>query len=130
MDGGKEFNLIFHTQEHFQKFRTNIARKLFHKSKSTDVRTLASFCFNRKICITLFRSDFFFLSEEIVFYIISTVLYIKQAEKGLANSYIAQNFHQFFLRVNFIKMTGIDLQVKLLGIFVISFTFICKFLSE
>ena len=62
VDGGKEFNLICHTQEHLQKFRTNIARKPFHKSKSTDVRALGSFYFNEKICRTLFRSDFFFFS--------------------------------------------------------------------
>ena len=88
VDGGKEFNFICHTQEHLQKFRTHIIRKPFHKSMSTDVRALASFYFNGKICRTLFRSDFylFFLSEEIVFYMISTVPYIKQADKGTTNS--------------------------------------------
>ena len=79
VDGGKEFSLICHTQEHLQKFRTNIARKPFLKSKSTDVRALGSFYFNGKICRPLFRSDFYFifLSEGIVICMMSTVLYIK-----------------------------------------------------
>ena len=129
VNGGKEFNLICHTQEHIQKFRTNIARKPFRKSKSTDVRALSSFYFNGKICWTLFKLDFhlFFFSEGIVFCMISTVLYIKQTDKGKSDSSIARNFHQCFLRVNFIKMGGIDLRVKLLRIFVISFIFIYTF---
>ena len=83
MDGGKEFNFICHAQEDLQKFRINIARKPFQKSKSIDVRALASFVFNGKVCRTMFRSGFYlvFLSEEIVFYMISTVPYIKQADK-------------------------------------------------
>ena len=129
VDGGKEFNLICHTQEHLQKFRTNMARKPFHKSKSADVRAYASFYFNGKICRTLFRSDFylFFLSEGIVFCMVSTVLYIKQADNGITGSSIARNFHRCFLGVNFIKMGGIDLRVKLLGIFAISFIIIYNF---
>ena len=86
MDAGKEFNLTCHTQDNIQKFRTNIARKPFHKSNSTDstdARALACFYFNGKVCRTMFRSDFYlvFLSEEIVFYMISTARYIKQADK-------------------------------------------------
>ena len=73
------------------------------------------------------RFSFVFFSEGIVFCMISTVLYIKQTDKGKSDSSIARNFHQCFLRVNFIKMGGIDLRVKLLRIFVISFIFIYTF---
>ena len=85
--------------------------------------------FIQTICRTLLRSDFylFFLSEGIVFCMISTVPYIKQADKGIADSTIARNFYQCFLRVNFIKMGGIDLRVKLVGIFIISCIFIYNF---
>ena len=56
-----------------------------------------------------------------VFCMISTVLYIKQADKGIKAGSIARNFYRWFLRVNFIKKGGIDLRVKLLRIFVITF---------
>ena len=128
VDGCKEFNLICRTQEHLQKFCTNIATKPFHKSNPIDVRALASFYFKEKICRTLFRSDFhfFFLSKGDVFCMISTVLYVKQADKGIVDRSIPRNFHRCFLRVNFIKMGGFALRVRLFGIFVISFIFICN----
>ena len=52
-----------------------------------DVRALASFYFNRKVFRTWFRSDFYlvFLFEENIFYLISTVPYIKQADKIISN---------------------------------------------
>jgi len=47
VDGGKEFSLICHIQEHLQSFRTNVSRKPYYKSKSTDVSILSLFlCFH------------------------------------------------------------------------------------
>ena len=105
VDGVKEFNLICHTQEHLQKFCTHIARKPFHKSNSTDVRAIASFYFNGKICRTLFRSDFylFFLSDEFVFNMIFTFPYIKQAEKGIAKLFYCRKLSQMVFKSKFYK---------------------------
>ena len=105
VDAGKEFNLICHTQDDLQKFRTNIARKPFHKSKSTDLRALASFYFNGKICRTLLRSDFylFFLSEEFIFCMISTVPYKKQAEKDIAKVFCCQKLSPMVFTSKFYK---------------------------
>jgi len=47
VDGGKEFRLICHIQEHLQNFRMNLARKPYHQSKSTDVSELR-FLFKKK----------------------------------------------------------------------------------
>ena len=38
VDGGKEFSLVCHIQDHLQNYRTNLGRKPYFMSKSTDVR--------------------------------------------------------------------------------------------